>query len=144
MLFASSGSRIMPRDQDVFGLFLSIGNIGFPSLDVYGVERNVAANQTINASNASIATIYVENTDANLSVLPWSGLMSTQGQPLRNPSSLGYYPPWIYSAVILLCAWVAYKEYIRNETLAAKGRVTPSIMLFMSADCQRMRQRTKY
>ena len=32
MLFASSGSPIMPRDQDVFGFYsLSIGNIGFPS-----------------------------------------------------------------------------------------------------------------
>ena len=74
MLFASSGTRIVPTDQDALGFYLlSIGNIGYPSLDVYGVKQNVAANQTANTSNVSLPTAYVENTDALLPVLPWMG-----------------------------------------------------------------------
>ena len=132
MLFSSAGTRVDPNDQDAIGFYrISIGNLGTPSLDIYEMMKHNAnpMNTTTNITTYSKQLVSIDNIDVDIPIIPSSSTSTTNNERVTlKKSSVMIIISIIdlISGIILLCTWIIYKEYIRNETLKAKSSVTPS------------------
>ena len=132
MLFSSAGTRVDPNDQDAIGFYrISIGNLGTPSLDIYEMMKHNAnpMNTTTNITTYSKQLVSIDNIDVDIPIIPSSSTSTPNNERVTlKKSSVMIIISIIdlISGIILLCTWIIYKEYIRNETLKAKSSVTPS------------------
>lgn len=129
MLFASAGTRVHASDQDAIGFYrLSIGNLGSPSLDIYtATTTNGIFNKTLNTTTYKTQTVYIDNVDVDVPIIPSGNDDASNTVTLKKSTIMVIISVLdLTSGFILLCAWVVYNEYIRNETLKAKSSVAPS------------------